>query len=78
MAKSRARKLYREWLVQPKCIVMDDERYIKEETMQTHGQEFFVGKTRLGVPKKFQKKKVDKFALRGRRSVGMVKSASRT
>ena len=41
---------------------MDDETYIKADTKQIPGQEFFVGKTRLGVPKKFRKKKVDKFA----------------
>ena len=62
VAKSCVRKLYREWLVQPKCIVMDDETYIKADTKQIPGQEFFVCKTRLDVPKKFRKKKVDKFS----------------
>ena len=54
----RARKLYREWLVEPGCLVMDDETYTK----QIPGLEFFVGSSRMDVPEKFRKRKLDKFA----------------
>lgn len=62
VAKLRARKLYREWLVKPGCLVMDDETYIKADTKQIPGLEFFVGTSRMEVPEKFRKRKMDKFA----------------
>ena len=43
---------------------MDDETYIKADAKQIPGLEFFIGKSRLDVPEKFQKKKVDKFAMK--------------
>lgn len=61
-AKSRARKLYREWLTKPMCVVMDDETYIKADAKQIPGLEFYVAKSRFDVPEDIRKKKVDKFA----------------
>ncbi|XP_053686812.1 uncharacterized protein LOC128736361 [Sabethes cyaneus] len=48
--------LYRKQLVHPKCIVMEDETYIKVDAKQIPGLEFFIGKFHLDVPEKFRKK----------------------
>lgn len=62
VAKTRARKLYREWLTKPFCIVMDDETYIKADTKQMPGQEHYVATSKLAVPESVRKKKLSKFA----------------
>jgi transposase len=62
VGKQRARKLYREWLTKPGCLVMDDETYIKADTKQLPGLEYYIGKSRFEVPERFRKKKLDKFA----------------
>lgn len=62
VAKTRARKLYREWLTKPFCIVMDDETYIKADTRQMPGQEHYVATSRLAAPESVRKKKLSKFA----------------
>ncbi|XP_053691046.1 antigen 5 like allergen Cul n 1-like [Sabethes cyaneus] len=43
------------------CIVMVNVTYIKADAKQIPGLEFFIGKSRLVVLEKFQKKKIDKF-----------------
>ena len=61
-AKSCARKLYREWLTKPMCVVMDGEIYIKADAKQKSVLEFYAAKSWFDVPEDIRKKKVDKFA----------------
>lgn len=61
VAKTRARKLYDQWLPKFDCIVMDDETYIKADFKQIPGQEYCTAKDKKLVPDKFKKKMLSKF-----------------
>lgn len=63
MAKTRARKLYREVLTRyPGCILMDDETYVKMDFGQLPGQKFYMAMARGDVPNKYKFVFADKFA----------------
>ena len=55
-AKSRARKLYNEYLTKNNsCIVIDDETYVFADFQQLPGREFYIGYQRFGVAQRFRK-----------------------
>ena len=61
MAKTRARKLYREYLTKFSCVIMDDETYVLEDFKQLQGMCFYTAMQRNGVEEHFRTKKKAKF-----------------
>lgn len=62
-SRKRAAKLYREVLLNTnRCILMDDETYVKTDNRQLPGQEFYSQIKGYSVNNKFKFVKVDKFA----------------
>lgn len=60
-AKRRARKLYDNFLTKFKCIVLDDETYIKADFKQIPGQKFYTSTSRKNAPEDCKLKKRSKF-----------------
>lgn len=62
-ARTRTRKLY-DYLnsKQPRCILMDDETYVKADPRQIPGNNFYYAKFRGGIPSKYKYICEDKFA----------------
>lgn len=61
-AKTRARKLYDEFLRgQKRCVVMDDETYVVADFRQLPGRSFYRAFHRFGVAKKFKYQGLTKF-----------------
>ena len=48
-AKTRARKLYREYLTKFSCVIMDDETYVLKDFKQLPGMCFYTAMQRNGV-----------------------------
>ena len=60
-AKSRARKLYNNFLRKKPCIIMDDETYVKADFQQLPGRQFYVQKLGTTLNMKYKIIKMDKF-----------------
>lgn len=60
-AKTRARKLYEQFLTKYSCIVMDDETYCKADFQQLPGQEFYVASDKGQVEERYKIRKISKF-----------------
>lgn len=60
-AKTRARKLYDNFLTKFSCVVMDDETYCKADFKQLPGQEFYVAAGRGQAPEANKTQKLSKF-----------------
>ena len=61
VAKTRARKLYDNFLHNYNCVIMDDETYVKADFKQIRGREFYSATKRGDVAEKFKNKKLDKY-----------------
>ena len=61
-AKTRASKLYREYLTKFSCVIMDDETYVLEDFKQLSGMSFHTAMQRNGVEEPFKTKKKAKFS----------------
>ena len=61
-ARTRARKLYDNFISKNFCIIEDDETYIKYDHQQIPGAVYYIAKFRGKVDKKFKYTKHDKFA----------------
>ena len=61
MAKTRAHKLYREYLTKFSCVIMDDETYVLENFKQLPGMCFYTAIQRNGVEEHFRTKRKAKF-----------------
>lgn len=63
IAKKRARALYEKVLTKFKgCIIMDDETYVKMDTRQLPGRNYYVASRRGNTKQQYKYQKVDKFA----------------
>lgn len=60
-AKTRAGKLYTNFVKKFECCVMDDETYVLSDFSQLPGQEFYVADARGNVPEKFRTQRRSKF-----------------
>lgn len=60
-AKTRARRLYENFLTKYQCCVMDDETYVKGDFKQLPGQEFYVAESKGQVAKRFREQNQSKF-----------------
>lgn len=60
-AKTRARKLYYDYLTKFECVVMDDETYVLEDFKQLPGLAFYTAMARNATPEYFRMKKLSKF-----------------
>jgi transposase len=60
-AKTRARKLYTEYLTKFSCVVMDDETYVVEDFKQLPGLAFYTAMAKNAVAEHFKTKKLSKF-----------------
>lgn len=60
-AKSRARRLYCEYLTKFSCVVMDDETYVLEDFQQLPGLAFYSAMARNATAEYFRTKKASKF-----------------
>lgn len=60
-AKTRAKKLVKDFFTKYDCCIMDDETYVYCDFQQLPGQEFYVADSRGNVDEKFRTKKQTKF-----------------
>mgnify|MGYP005985741207 CR=1 FL=1 len=58
VAKTRSRKLYTQFLTKSKCVVIDDETYVKADFKQFSGQEYYTAANKLDVDPKYKQKKL--------------------
>lgn len=63
-AKTRARKLYDQYLTKFDCVIMDDETYCHADFNQLTGPEFYTATMKDGVSPKFTQKKTSKYPKR--------------
>lgn len=60
-AKTRARKLYTQYLTKFDCVIMDDETYCRADFNQLPGDEYYTAKIKDGVSSKYTSRKIGKF-----------------
>ena len=58
VAKTRSRKLYTQFLIKSKCVVINDETSVKGDFKQISGQEYYTAVNKLDVDPKYKQKKL--------------------